>query len=95
MRGEAQPAVHPVLSRNLPADVKLDLGRTVDETPEGFTFRAAEVRRTLRVVRDAAEGGRARPLVTIVEEGVVRRLRQCCGLLGPIRIETWCARSTK
>ena len=95
MRGEAQPTVHSVLSRNLSGDVKLDLGRTVDETPEGFTFRAAEVRRTLRVLRDEAEGGRARPLVTIVEEGVVRRLRQCCGLLGPTRIETWRGRSTE
>ena len=41
------------------------------------------------------KAGRARPLVTIVEEGVVRRLRRCCGLLGPIRIETWRGRSTE
>ena len=41
--------------------MKLDLPRTVDGTPEGFTFRVAEVRRTLRVVRDEAASGRARP----------------------------------
>ena len=87
MRGEAEPAVHSVLSRNLSADLKLDLRRTVDGTPQGFTFRAAEVRRALRLVRDEVAGGRSRPLVTIVEEGVVRRLCQCCGLLGPSRIE--------
>ena len=55
-------------------EVRLDLpdaAETEDETPQRATHHLAEVRRTLPIVRNAARGGPARLLVTIVEKGLV------------------------